>query len=525
MGNPFLVTVAEMQELEHRADAGGHSYATMMELAGKSVAEVILRPSPPFPLSPSPCLLLVGPGNNGGDGLVCARYLHEMAITARVYLWKRQTDPAHDYEQHLAKLAALGIPIQHADSDPDLAQLRGWLSESSIVVDALLGTGANRAVEGQLAAILDLVGEQVKARRQGDSPLHVVAVDCPSGLNCDTGAVDPHTLPADLTVTFAHAKVGHYLFPGAELCGEIVVTDIGIAPDLSAGLKTFVLSAEMVQPWLPQRPRLSHKGTFGKLMAAVGCVNYPGAAYLSLAAAGRVGAGLVTGAVAQPVWSIAAAKLVESTWLPLPHSDGFLNSDAADKLVTSLEGYNVLLLGCGLGNTDATREFVARLLAELRVTSYELRMVVDADGLNIVAQMSDWHTALPMHSVITPHPAEMSRLCNISVKEVTDNRWQLARQKAAEWQCVVLLKGPYTVIADPDGRLAVLPIATPALATAGTGDVLAGTIAGLMTQGVESFQAACLGSWLHGQAGLRCEAEIGRAGVLASDVLGRLMTR
>ncbi len=342
-------------------------------------------------------------------------------------------------------------------------------------------------------------------------------------MNCDTGAVDPHTVPADLTVTFAHAKVGHYLFPGAELCGEIVVTDIGIAPELSANLQTFVLDQAMVEPWMPKRPRMSHKGTFGKLMAAVGCVNYPGAAYLALAAAGRSGAGLITGAVAQPVWTVSAARLVEPTWLPLPHDDGFLNGEAAPKLLAALESYNVLLLGCGLGNTPATSEFTLSILQALRTTHHALRLLIDADGLNILSKLAGWQSLLPPNTVITPHPAEMARLCGISVKEVAENRWQLARAKAAEWNCIVLLKGPYTVIAEPGGQLAVLPIATPALATAGTGDVLAGTIAGLMTQGVDSFQAACLGSWLHGQAGLRCEREIGKIGVIASDLIGRLL--
>ncbi len=547
----MLVSVAQMQDLERRADAIGHAYATMMELAGKSVADIAisrffspsrsaeLTSKPCLPLAHVACLVLVGPGNNGGDGLVCARYLHQAGIPVRVYLWKRRSDPAHDYEQHFAKLSNLGVATQHADADPDLAILRTWLAESSVIIDALLGTGNNRAIEGQLAEILSQVAtwqrdnvaqsdEQSPALRSQVSDLlpairnsqrATLSLDCPSGLNCDTGEVDPHTLPADITVTFAHAKRGHYLFPGADLCGEIIVTDIGIPTQLEIGSQMFVLSVDLVRPWLPARPRLSHKGTFGKLMAAVGCERYPGAAYLSLAAAGRVGAGLITGAVVRSVQSISATKLAEPTWLPLPDDDGFLNAAAAQIVATSLASYNTLLLGCGLGNTKSTQAFVATLLPAIRNSQF---VILDADALNCLAQLDSWHVLLPPNSVITPHPAEMARLCQSSVDEVVRNRWELAREKAAEWNCVVLLKGPYTVIADPSGNLAVLPIATPALATAGTGDVLAGTIAGLLAQGIEPFRATCLGAWLHGQAGLRCAAEIGRAGVIASDLIGRL---
>ncbi len=397
-------------------------------------------------------------------------------------------------------------------------QLGHWLINASLVVDALLGTGSNRPIDQPLAALLDLV----RSRQAAQPSCQLVAVDCPSGLNCDSGAADPNTLAADLTVTFAHAKVGHYQFPGARLSGELIVVDIGIPPQLSAGLKTFLLDAAMVRPWLPLRPTVSHKGSFGKLMAVVGCVQYPGAAYLSCAAAGRVGTGLITGAVAQPVWSVIATRLAEPTWLPLPTGtgveSGVIDEAAAQLVAEALVGYDALLLGCGLGQKPTTQRFVQTLLNNKTLPP----TVIDADGLNCLAQMADWPRLLPSQAVLTPHLAELARLCNLTVAEVATNRWALARQKAAEWQTVLLVKGPYTVIAEPDGQLAVLPVATAALATAGTGDVLAGTIAGLLAQGVAPFAAACLGAWLHGQAGLRCAQEIGVAGTIASDLLTHL---
>jgi ADP-dependent NAD(P)H-hydrate dehydratase / NAD(P)H-hydrate epimerase len=511
---PRIVTVAAMQALERAADAGGHSYAAMMEQAGTTVAQEILARH--APLLPRP-LVLVGPGNNGGDGLVCARVLAEAGAPVRVYLWQRRTEPDHDYEGHYAGALRAGAEAAHADADLGLATLRAWLAEADLVVDALLGTGANRPIEGMLAALLDTVRADLDVRPF----VRVAAVDCASGLNCDTGALDPHSLAAAYTVTFAYAKEGHYKFPGAAASGTLIVRDIGIDPALIEPIQpapTFALTAENVRGWLPQRPRASHKGTFGKVIGAVGSLRYPGAATLSLGAAGRVGAGLVTGAVPEPVLPIAAMRLAEPTWLPLSHAGGALDTEAATPVRAAIGDYNALLLGCGLGHTQATTAFVRALLGGGGLPA----TLIDADGLNCLAGMDGWHALLPEQCVLTPHPAEFARLLGVPAAEAVARRWELAREAAARWKCVLLVKGPYTVIAAPDGTLAVLPVATPALATAGTGDVLSGTIAGLLAQGVEPFAAACAGAWVHGEAGLLCEEEIGPVGPVAGDLLERL---
>ena len=504
-----IVSVAEMQALERQADAAGHSYAAMMEIAGRRVAEAILAR-----YGRVSCLVLAGPGNNGGDGLVCARYLHEAGAAVQVYLWKRPTDFERDYEGHFARLVELGVPAIHADDDHDLSLLRSRL-RCTVVIDALLGTGANRPAGGQLAEIMDAV---CTAQDDAHPPLHVVAVDCASGLNCDSGALDEHAIVPDLTVTFAHAKKGHYLFPGAGAVGELIVADIGIDPELAQEIRTFVLDAGLVRTWLPVRKADSHKGTFGKVMLAVGSESFPGAAYLACAAAGRAGAGLVTGALIRPVWSLVASKLAEPTYVLLPAQDAergaVIAPDAAAVVASALAGYKALVLGCGIGNTPVTRDFVAELLAaDLPAT------LIDADGLNCLAQLGSWPQRLPAQCVLTPHPAEMARLCDVPIDEIMAHRWAMARARAAEWGCTVLLKGPYTVIAEPGGWLAVLPIATAALATAGTGDVLAGLIGGLLAQGLNPFRAACVGAWLHGMAGQQCAVRLGQAGVVASDLL------
>jgi hydroxyethylthiazole kinase-like uncharacterized protein yjeF len=562
-----IVSVAQMQELERVANEGGHSYAQMMEQAGKAVADVIAEHFPTA--QDTPVLLLVGPGNNGGDGLVCARYLHDAGYPVRLYIWRRQTDPEHDYQEHFGQVAARGVESLRADADGDFTALAEWLHRAAVVVDSLLGTGNNRPVEGDLAALLDQVND-VRTQRQNTSEeagaLTVVAVDCPSGTNCDTGDLYAHAVPADVTVTFAYAKRGHFLFPAANALGQLVVTDIGIAPALADAIHTFALAPEYVAPLLPARSRVSHKGSFGKGMAIVGSVNYPGAAFLSCAAMGRAGAGLVTGAVPQPVWVPVATALAEPTWLLLSHEMGVINENAATTINEKLGGYQALLLGCGLSHETPTVDFVRSFLTRTKSgrasalpTNFQTGAgeaesgeadahalstspfgairrrsqlpaatpalpptVIDADGLNCLALIDNWPELLPDPVILTPHAGEMARLCGVEVDAVLAGGWQLAQEKAAAWNAVVLLKGPYTVIAAPDGRLAVLPVATPALATAGTGDVLAGTITGLLAQGVEAFDAACLGAWLHGRAGEECEEEIGPSGVIASDLLGYL---
>jgi hydroxyethylthiazole kinase-like uncharacterized protein yjeF len=231
-------------------------------------------------------------------------------------------------------------------------------------------------------------------------------------MNCDTGALDPHALTPALTVTFACAKRGHYLFPAAEAVGELIVADIGVDAALTEDVSTFVLDAATIREWLPPRPANSHKGAFGKVMLAVGSEAYPGAPYLASAAAGRAGAGLVTVAALRSVWALVAAKLPEPTYLLLPDAAGpngaVIAGEAATQVADALSGYRALVLGCGLGNTPATQRFVADLLASALPAT-----VIDADGLNCLAARDDWPQRLPPACVLTPHPAEMARLCGL----------------------------------------------------------------------------------------------------------------
>ena len=537
-----VVTVEQMQAIERAADAAGVSYARMMENAGRAVAQELLSR---LELGGKGVVILVGPGNNGGDGLVAGRYLAQAGAEVVIYVLKERSDDDLNWQKALD----LQIPVKVGPEN--LEQLAADVHEAAVVVDALLGTGNDRPIGGGLKEMFDAVRDALAitptkgqlprsltelAALVSPAPL-VAAVDCPSGLNCDTGALDPAAIAADLTVTFDSPKLGHFLFPGAEAVGELLVADIDIPADLPAkqavGLE--LVDAALAQSLLPARPQGGHKGSFGKVMIAGGSLNYTGAPGLAAEAAYRTGAGLVTLAVAGALHAPLATRISEATFVLLPHLRGAISEAAASVLLEALEGYDALLAGPGLGRDDETGLFLRHLLAGKgavekapigfahgpRKASHPVvlpPLVVDADALNLLAEMEDWPHLLPAGSVLTPHPGEMARLLGTDMDSVQNNRLSVAREAARSWGQVVVLKGAFTVIAAPDGRTSLLPFATSALATAGSGDVLAGAIAALVGAGLEPYHAAQLGGFLHGVAGLSAAEDVGPAGVMAGDL-------
>lgn len=523
----FVVSTGQMQAAEHAADAAGLSYDQMMENAGICVAQAIMAA---MDVAGLPVVVLVGPGNNGGDGLVVARHLAQSGADVTTYVWKRNVEG----DPNWARLNETGVRrIFWADDDRQ-QQLAGLLAESAIIVDALLGTGVSRPIEGTLAQLLDKTRAAVDARRAPRDgvlveparptdepelgPL-VVALDVPSGLNSDTGAVDPHTLPANFTVTLAAVKRGHILLPGPDVVGQLVVGDIGLgrAHYPAESLPEMATPAKVAR-LLPARPASAHKGTFGTALIAAGSMNYTGAAVLAGQAATRAGAGLVTMAIPQTIYPVVAGWLAEATYLPLPDEAGYLAPAAASDIRAGFGRATVLLVGPGLGHTESTAAFVRQLLQADDLPP----LVLDADALNILARQPNWWTLLPPGCILTPHPGEMARLTGDSTREVQANRLELASEMARKWGQVVLLKGAYTVVAAPDGRVMVLPFANPAMAKGGSGDVLAGAIAALRAQGLAPFEAAVAGGYLHGLAGEMAREELGVAGVMAGDLAGLL---
>jgi NAD(P)H-hydrate epimerase len=343
-------------------------------------------------------------------------------------------------------------------------------------------------------------------------------------MNADTGEVDPGTIPADMTITLACPKLGFFFFPGREYLGEMYVGDIGLPAELRLHLQTEMLTAAMVKGLLPPRPLQSNKGTFGKVMLLCGSLPYPGSAFLAGSAAGRVGAGLVTLAVTERMLPIYASAFHEATFVLLPEEDAG-SLERVNVLMNHLDGYRSLLMGPGLGQSPYIREVILQVLEELRSVLDEKRphLVVDADGLNNLSALEHWWTLLPAGTVITPHPGEMGRLCGgLKVSGGNIDRLELARNKAKEWQVTLVLKGACTIIAEPDGRTRINWLANPALATAGTGDVLAGMIGGFLAQKMTPFDAASAAVYLHTVAADLVSAEIGHAGLLASDLLPKI---
>ncbi|MBI5653386.1 MAG: NAD(P)H-hydrate dehydratase [Chloroflexi bacterium] len=536
-----LVTANQMRALEQRADQNGNTYALMMERAGKAVADAIAERVAP---SDARVLVLIGPGNNGGDGLVCARHLRDAGARVALYIWKRAENSA---DENWQMCRARNLIETRAENDRDFAALKKLVAESNVIVDALLGTGVARPIDGLVKDLLVAINNQLTNHpthqlsnlspllpRSPSPPRRlIVAVDLPTGLNPDTGARDPATLNADLTITFAFPKIGQVIFPGANAVGELIIADIGI-PEISEIFQTYeileVATARDIATILPARARDSHKGTFGKAMLCVGSVNYVGAAFLAGSAATRAGAGLVTLALAQTIYPLLASALHETTFVILPDDHGVLIPDAISVLGNSLADYDALLIGCGFGRDPQTIAFVQTLLEHIRNSQIAIRnFVFDADALFALAQTPEWWTQIAPHTaILTPHPGEMATLTGLSRAEVQADRIGIAKKFAAQWQQVVVLKGAHTIVASPDAstplraRATIIPFATPALATAGTGDVLAGTITAMLAQKLSPFDAAIAGAYLHGLAGMIAEKEIGAAGVIANDLLPRL---
>jgi NAD(P)H-hydrate epimerase len=527
-----VVTSAQMRELEAGSAALGLPGPALMEIAGRAVADECARilsyppgqsvpagqihepgySRPPLDgrsIAGKHVLVLAGPGNNGGDGLVAARHLHDLGARVVVYLVHR----AEDDEAKLRLVRSRRIAVVSASSDPDLRTLGVCLDQADAILDAVLGIGQNRPAAGQLKSVLDAVnGRRNRFAR-------VFAVDVPTGMNADIGEMDPSCLRADFTITLGSPKLGLLLPPGLEAAGRLVVADIGIPPGLDDAFPLSLTTAEDARRLLPERPRASHKGTFGRAMIVGGSATYSGAPALAALGAVRIGAGLVTVAVPEEIRNVIAGRLLEQTYLALPSCDGMLGPGALGRLVAALPGCSAALVGPGLGRGSPTGEFLDGLL-EHTAPIVGCRWVFDADALSILAGLRDWARRLPPLSVLTPHPGEMARLAGESFA----SRVELAAAKAREWGHVVVLKGAYTVIAAPDDRASVNPVATPALATAGTGDVLAGVIAGLLAQGLDPYHAAVLGTYLHGRAGELLAAERGPAGGGASD-LAELLPR
>ncbi len=530
MTAPLLVTAVEMRAIEEDAAGRGASWQELMDRAGKQVANLALEWL--GSATKQNVLVLAGPGNNGGDALVAARHLANHGWPVRCFTWSRNSEKDTRLREPLQARGVSAVPLLPESYQVELSEALSWCS---VVIDGLLGTGLKRDIEGDLARIIEMVAASYRS---------VVAVDIPTGVDSDTGAVCGVALPADFTVALGHLKYGHAVTPGAILSGKTVVGDIGLNEQASRqNASGELFTDDSIARLLPKRPDDANKGTFGKAMVVAGSVNYIGAAALATEGAMRAGAGLVTLGCAGDLMPILATKLTENTFLLLPSDLGAIATHAAEKLLDALEGYTALLVGCGIGKDKGTSGFLKGLLSApdnshtqpaARSMGFASRahqetppeekktglppLVLDGDALNILSEWEGWSEHVPPGSILTPHPGEMARLLGSTVEEVQADRVKIAKDAAAKWNQVLVLKGAGTVVAAPKGKLFVSPFSNPALATAGTGDVLAGAIVGLLAQGLAPVDAACVGVYLHGMAGEALRDEYGPSGGLAGGL-------
>lgn len=494
-----LLTSQEVKALDALAERRfGLSVDLLMEHAGRSVAEVAARWC-----ASGRAVVFTGPGNNGGDGVVAARHLIAAGLRVEVALVVPESDLSPVCQQNLARFRAAGGHTSTALPALGLGDL---------ALDALLGTGLSRAPDGPLAAAIEHLNA---ARALG---CRVVAVDQPSGVNADTGTALGACVQADATVTFAAYKRGLAQEPGATYAGAISLGSLGLPPAALVAIapRAGLLELGDVRGLFAARTAAGFKNDFGHLLVLAGSPGKSGAAALVLRGALRSGAGLVTLAAPASVLALALVGQPEAMSIALA-GEAPLGPAELAPLQQALSGKRALAIGPGLWRGPATGAVIGELLA-----SYEGATVLDADALNAIAGKPGLLAAARGPTVVTPHPGEMGRLLGKSIADVQANRFSAAADFACTERTVVVLKGAKTVVASPEGELAVVPTGNPGLAHGGTGDVLCGLIGGLLAQGLPAFAAACAGAYLHGLSGDRLTASLGQRGLTAGEVADHL---
>ncbi len=480
-----VLDAEEMREADRTTiEDLGLAGAVLMENAATGVVEAV-RES--FPDAAS-VLVLCGRGNNGGDGLAVARHLHNGGHDVRVVLLADPDRLSGDAATNYRVARAMGVEIVTVPGDELDAVAAALAAGPDLAVDALLGTGLDRPLGGRIAEVVRMVD---------DAGLPVVAVDVPTGLSGSSAQVPGRVLPADLTVTFGALKLCHVLPPACLECGSVAVVDIGIPPPvLAAGARLWWVEAEDVAMLLPHRPIDGHKGTFGHLLVLGGGAGRAGAVALGARGAVALGAGLVTMAVPAPAAPVADGACLEAMTHALPAAADGSAAGADPALETLLDRISVVAAGPGLGTGKGAAQLLEQLLA-----AWDGPLLLDADGLNLVAGRLSVLAGRSPAPVLTPHPGELARLLGTDTRTVVDDRLAAARRAAEAAGAVVVAKGFRTLVATPDGRAWVIPVGDSHLASGGSGDVLTGAIGALLAQGLEPDRAAIVGAWLHGRAG------------------------
>jgi ADP-dependent NAD(P)H-hydrate dehydratase / NAD(P)H-hydrate epimerase len=498
-----VVTAHTMQEIDRQAIAEfGIAGLDLMEAAGRACTNTIISDHGPS----GHAAVMAGKGNNGGDGYVIARQLSEAGWRVRVYILAERGEIGGDAATNLERLPREMVffcPLegQLASLYPD------EINRADIIVDAMLGTGLRNDLAGVYLEAVEIINASGRT---------IMAVDIPSGIHGTTGRVLGCAVRATVTVTFAFAKLGHVLYPGAEYTGRLIVADIGIPPNLMETAPGYdLLNDDFIRPMLRRRDRQAHKGDFGHCLIIAGSTGKTGAAALSANSAMRAGSGLVTLAVAEGLHGILEIKTTEVMTEPLPDSgSGHITSSAFPAIEKLLAGKDALAVGPGLGSRPGTTALIQTIIA-----SVALPMVIDADGLNALAEdITILRRKKSAAVILTPHPGEMARLLGASIPDVEADRISVAQDFARNFGVYLVLKGARTIIASPDGTAAINGSGNPGMASGGMGDVLTGIIVSLLGQQYSAWDACRIGVYLHGYAANLVADEKGEIGISASDV-------
>ncbi len=485
---------------------------TLMERAGAAVASAaweLLSPAVPDPL----VVILAGKGNNGGDGLVVARLLEGMGVRTRTFLLARGRELKGDAAFNRVRLLRRRLPLAEITGEEDLPGLADSLAGADLIVDGIFGTGFRGKARGLPARVIGLIN---RASRRS-APPRVLAIDIPSGLDGASGEAAGEAVRADRTVTMGLVKTGMIRGEGLNLCGRITVADLSFPDDLVSEIESDreAITPGDLYPLLQSRSPTSHKGDYGRLLIVAGSPGMTGAAALAAAAALRAGTGLVTVGVPESLTPVLEGISVEAMTLALPENpDGTISPGALGPILKFCRGVDAAALGPGLSRNRAT----GRLVGEL-VWKCPVPLIVDADGLNLIARRRKVLKKARANLILTPHPGEMLRLAGLEKDELSRDREETARSFAREYGLTLVLKGAGTLVAGPSGPLWINLNGNPGMATGGSGDLLTGLIAGFRARGLDDSAAARLGVFVHGAAGDRAARLRGMTGMIPSDLL------
>ena len=491
-------TIEEMRELDKKAMQLGIKDELLMENAGHACYFVILNE---IGVKGKKFIVFAGSGNNGGDGLMLSRKLHSSGGNVKIYM---VGDPAKYKGSALMNyniVKSIGIPIEKAVVNEELIK---EIENADVVIDAMLGTGLKREVEGLYKEVIDAINQHAKK---------VFSIDIPSGINGNNGMAMGTAVKADYTVTFGLPKIGNLLYPGYEYCGNLYVSHISFPPSLYENIKV-----ETNDPIpLPERKKDGHKGSFGDVLFIAGATNYYGAPYFAARSFLKAGGGYARLAAPASIIPFIGAGGSEIVFIPMEERDGGMALENEDALLEMASKVDMVVIGCGLSLNEGTKELVRRLVEKI-----DKPVLIDGDGLTAISEDEECVIKRKAIAVLTPHPGEMARISKKSIDDILANKIDVAIEEAKKLKSIIVLKGAHTIIAYPDGRAFINMTGNSGMATAGSGDVLAGVIAAMYGIGFSIDNAARMGVFIHGLSGDIAAMKKGEDGITARDIMENL---